>query len=180
MPVKKCPHGYTKLRCYKCREKRIIAKADKKLSKSRIKKHLDTIYSHNVRLRGCSDNLVGRCFSCRKVLPYDKLENGHYISRSQSSITYFLHDNCRPQCVGCNKFKEGNKSEFRKYLVEEFGENKVIQMENISRSPMFKALTEYEMKVRIKEEIKELKQHVIRTGLELPKETKRIIALWDN
>lgn len=176
--MKHCQHGYTRLRCYKCRAAKIIAKADKGLTKSKVKKHLDTIFAHNVRLRGCSDNLVGFCFSCRDVKPYDKLQNGHYISRSQSQVTYFNHDNCRPQCVGCNKFKEGNKSEFRHYLVEDIGENRVLGIEHMSRSGMFKGLTTFEMKVRIKEEIAELRGHVLRTGLELPKETKRIMELW--
>jgi hypothetical protein len=126
-------------------------------------------------LRGCGDNLVGYCYTCRRVLPFAKLQNGHYISRSVSQVTYFWHDNCRPQCVGCNKWKEGNKAEFRRYLVEELGEKKVEQMELIARSSTFKALNTAEMQARLVEEVKELMGHVLRTGLELGTTAKRII-----
>lgn len=179
MKRKPCPHGYSKLRCSRCRTARIIEKADPKISKSRIKKELDIIFSLNVRLRGCSDNLVGFCFSCRKVLPFTKLQNGHYVSRSISQATYFNHDNCRPQCVVCNKWKEGNTLEYRRYLIQDIGLKKVELIELMSRSDSFRGLTAFEMKVRIKEEIAELKKHILRTGLELGVEAKRIIKKWD-
>lgn len=178
MKRKPCPHGYNRLRCNRCRAARLIEKATPQASKSKIKKELDTIYALNVRLRGCSDNLVGFCFSCRKVLPFTKLQNGHYISRSISQATYFNHDNCRPQCSGCNKWKEGNKAEFRRYLIQDIGEKKVELIELMSRSDSFRGLTAFEMKIRIKEEIAELKGHVMRTGLELGVEAKRIIKKW--
>lgn len=176
---KLCPHGFQKYRCYKCRVKRILDKANPKAAKKRIKKDLDTIFSLNVRLRGCGDDLSGRCISCRRAMPFDKLQNGHFVARSISGALYFSHDNCRPQCVQCNKFKEGNTLEYRFHLIKEIGITKVEQMELIGRSTMFKALNAVEMKARIMEEIKELKQHILRTGLELNKEAKRVIRSWE-
>lgn len=178
--MKRCPHGYTSLRCIKCRNMRIIRKANPAAVKKKIKKDLDLIFSLNVRLRGCSDNLAGVCISCRRVLPFSKLQNGHYISRSVSQATYFSHDNCRPQCVACNKFKEGNKAEYRRFLIQDIGLDRVEKIELISRSSLFKGLSAHEMAVRLRAEIAELKNHIIRTGFSVRKDIKHIIKKYEN
>lgn len=37
--------------------------------------------------------------------------------------------NCHAQCRHCNRFDEGNVQEYRKHLIEKFGESQVVLLE---------------------------------------------------
>ena len=43
--------------------------------------------------------------------------------------TRFAEDNCRPQCVSCNIFNQGNIQMYRRALVRSIGEQRVDLIE---------------------------------------------------
>ena len=43
--------------------------------------------------------------------------------------TRFAEDNCRPQCVACNIFNQGNIQMYRRALVRSIGEQRVDLIE---------------------------------------------------
>ena len=43
--------------------------------------------------------------------------------------TRFAEDNCRPQCVACNIFNQGNIQMYRRALVRSIGEQRVDMIE---------------------------------------------------
>lgn len=47
-------------------------------------------------------------------------------------------DNCRPQCVACNIFNQGNIQAYRRSLVAEMGEQKVNMVEVMARTAVAK------------------------------------------
>lgn len=76
---------------------------------------LDIIFSRYIRLKDA--DLYGnvKCISCPKVDNWKNFDNGHFIRRGHM-YTRFSETNCRPQCVHCNRTKNGNLAEFSKAL----------------------------------------------------------------
>ena len=92
----------------------------KKLTRSKIVKKLDTIFSQYIRLRN-SENEISTCFTCGKEDHWKKLQNGHFQSRKHYS-TRWDETNCQVQCAGCNVFKYGEQYIFSQNLDSIFGE----------------------------------------------------------
>ncbi len=68
-------------------------------------------FSQYIRLRDCiattGDKDRGRCITCGKLFPYDKLQAGHAIPGRNTSIL-FDEELVAGQCVHCNIFLGGN------------------------------------------------------------------------
>lgn len=60
------------------------------------------------------------------------MQNGHYISRFFKYTRWEL-DNMRPQCFMCNMRLQGMPHIFRKKLVDELGEKRVVEMETLAQ-----------------------------------------------
>lgn len=125
---------------FKGSRKRIVKRNSKKGSTTAGKKNkapkrkslvalLDKVFSQYIRLSFADKNGDVQCFTCPKKLPWKKMQNGHYISRSVR-ITRWDENNCRPQCYGCNIMHGGQPITFRENLVSLFGEVAVKQLEN--------------------------------------------------
>ena len=65
------------------------------MSTTILKKKADAIFSTYIRLKYADENLDVQCFTCDKVLPYKKIQNGHFYSRGILSLRYD-EQNCRP------------------------------------------------------------------------------------
>lgn len=120
-PIKKTPWDKPK----KEQEKK---KAKAGLSKSKLRDKLDVVFSKYIRLKHSDDRGNCRCISCGKVFYWKDIQNGHYMSRRYMS-TRFSEDNCRPQCVACNIFNQGNIQMYRRALIKQIGEQRVDLIE---------------------------------------------------
>lgn len=118
-PIKKTPWDNAK----KEQEKK---KAKAGLSKPALIKKLDTIFSEFIRLRDTEpwDFQYGRCISCGRILPWAKLQCGHYHSRVHLN-TRFDEKNCNAECVSCNIFSADHLIGYRKNLIKKIGEREV-------------------------------------------------------
>ena len=125
-PIKKTPWDKAK----KEQEKK---KAKAGLSKSKLRDKLDAVFSKYIRLKYSDDKGYCRCISCGKVYPWKEIQNGHYMSRRYMS-TRFSEDNCRPQCVACNIFNQGNIQMYRRALIKQIGEQRVDLIEARART----------------------------------------------
>ena len=92
----------------------------KKLTRSKIVKKLDTIFSQYIRQKNAVDE-IATCFTCGKEDHWKKLQNGHFQSRRHYS-TRWDEVNCQVQCAGCNVFKYGEQYVFGNKLDSKFGE----------------------------------------------------------
>lgn len=63
--------------------------------------------------------------------------------------TRFSEDNCRPQCVACNMFNQGNIQLYRHNLIKEIGENRVLLVEHKALNSVEK-FSEFELKEFVK------------------------------
>ena len=120
-PLKRAPWNQAK----QTQEKK---KAKAGLSKPALIKELDKGFSYYVRLKNSDKNGYCRCISCGKIFFWKDIQNGHYMSRRYMS-TRFAEDNCRPQCVACNIFNQGNIQMYRRALVRSIGEQRVDLIE---------------------------------------------------
>ena len=73
----------------------------KKLTRSKLVKKLDAVFSQYIRLKDADEFGNATCFTCGKVDHWKKLQNGHFQSRKHYA-TRWDEMNCQVQCVsGC-------------------------------------------------------------------------------
>lgn len=68
---------------------------------------------------------------------------GHFIDRRHKA-TRWIELNVHPQCVSCNKWKEGNKYEYGKRLNKKYGAETTERLEILSRRTL--KIGKFEMK----------------------------------
>lgn len=98
----------------------------------KLRDKLDEVFSKYIRLKYSDNNGYCRCISCGSIHFWKNIQNGHYMSRRYMS-TRFAEDNCRPQCVACNMFNQGNIQMYRRGLIKEIGEQRVDLIEARAR-----------------------------------------------
>ena len=105
--------------------------SSKKISRSKLIKKLDSVFSQYIRLKAAS-NGIAECFTCNKKDHWKKLQNGHFQSRKHYS-TRWDEINVQTQCSGCNVFRYGEQFKFGMYLEQAYGNGVAEEMHNKSR-----------------------------------------------
>lgn len=113
---------------------------------SRLIKEADSLFSKQVRMKGAFGNITenlmygtpvdweNKCFTCKNTYPTRKLHCGHYLSRYYKAARWNF-DNARPQCMMCNMWKRGDPVVFRRNLIREIGEARVLAVEALRDAP---------------------------------------------
>jgi hypothetical protein len=71
------------------------------------------------------------CISCGKPIRLADYDAGHYIPAGSNSLLKFDEVNTNGQCAFyCNHSRSGNQVEYRKGLLERYGEAEVIRLES--------------------------------------------------
>ena len=114
---------------------------------SKLKKELDKWFSLFIRLNNSNEYGMVQCFTCGCVKHYKKgMQNGHFQSRSFLA-TRFNEENCQPQCVGCNMFKQGEQFKFAMNLEAKYGEGTAEYLEGLARTTIKISRIDYEEKI---------------------------------
>ena len=106
-----------------------MAKVAKKPLRKNLVKELDTVFSQFIRLR-FAVNEIAECVTCGKKDHWKKLQNGHFMSRSNYS-TRWNEYNCQVQCVGCNVYRSGEQYKYSQYLGNKLAEELYIKSKEI-------------------------------------------------
>ena len=106
-----------------------MAKVAKKPLRKNLIKELDSVFSQYIRLRYAKKE-IAECVTCGKKDHWKKLQNGHFMSRSNYS-TRWDEDNCQVQCMGCNVFKQGEQYKYSLYLGNKLSEELYIKSKQI-------------------------------------------------
>ena len=85
-----------------------------------LKRKLDVLFSRYIRRRWADKAGNVRCVSCRAVLPGEKMQAGHFVSRVHLATRWDTL-NCAPQCSSCNVLRRGNLAEYAAWLQREYG-----------------------------------------------------------
>ena len=88
--------------------------AKKKLTRSKVVKKLDAIFSQYIRMRKAK-NEIATCVTCGKQDHWKKLQAGHFQSRKHYA-TRWDETNVQVQCAACNVFRYGEQFKFSKWL----------------------------------------------------------------
>ena len=119
---------------------------------------LDPLFSKYIRLKAAKGCGYVRCVSCGAIRPWQETDCGHYVSREKMATRFDVR-NVAPQCLSCNRFKEGNKAEFAVYLIAEYGKDILLTLVNLSRTQKQYRLPELkEMGKFYRQEIKEMEK----------------------
>jgi hypothetical protein len=118
----------------------------KKLTRSKIVKKLDTVFSQYIRLKNSVDE-IATCFTCGKQDHWKKLQNGHFQSRKHYT-TRWDEINCQVQCAGCNVFKYGEQYKFAVNLDAKYGQGTAERL-HIKSQQIIK-LSDFELEDMIK------------------------------
>ncbi len=114
----------------------------KKLTRSKLVKKLDTVFSQWIRLSNADNNKNCICVTCNKVFFWKEIQAGHFLSRKHYSIRW-SEDNVKPQCVGCNVFKYGEQYKFSLFLGKDAAEVLYLKSKEIVK------FTNYELEDKI-------------------------------
>lgn len=91
----------------------------------RARQTATTWFSKYIRARDCVEVMggleYGKCFTCDAVLPFSKLQCGHFMpGRKDSGL--FDERNAAAQCYQCNVRKQGRWPEFERELIKKYGQ----------------------------------------------------------
>mgnify|MGYP003635855271 CR=1 FL=1 len=105
----------------------------KKLTRSKLVKKLDNIFSQYIRLSN-SKNGNCTCVTCGKVGDWKNggMQAGHFMSRKHYA-TRWNEDNVKPQCIACNMFKAGEQYKFSLYLGGKLSEELLQESRKIRK-----------------------------------------------
>ena len=113
----------------------------KKLTRSKLVKKLDNIFSQYIRLSN-SVNDIAECVTCNKKDHWKKMQCGHFQSRKHYS-TRWDERNVAVQCAGCNVFRYGEQFKFSLYL------GKKLSQELLDKSRIITKFASYELEEMI-------------------------------
>ena len=102
------------------------------MARKPLTKELDRVFSIYIRQRGMDVNGFNECFTCGRYMLWNKLQCGHFQSRRHMS-TRWDETNCRPQCLACNMFRQGEQFKFGKRIDLEHGEGTAELLEILSK-----------------------------------------------
>ena len=123
----------------------------KKLTRSKLVKKLDTVFSQYIRLKDSKDG-IGTCVTCGKQDHIKRLQAGHFQSRKHYS-TRWDERNVKIQCSACNVFRYGEQFKFSLYL----GDNLSKQL--LADSRVIRKFTDIELQEMIQHYSDKLKTH---------------------
>jgi|TARA_R100000479_G_scaffold96594_1_gene47839 hypothetical protein len=122
----------------------------KKLTRSKIVKKLDAVFSQYIRLSNADKNGYCTCVTCGKKYHWKQIQAGHFMSRKHYS-TRWLEDNVKPQCYGCNVMQQGQQYKFSKYLGNNLSEelyNKSKEVVKFTTDELQDKITYYSEQVK--------------------------------
>jgi len=109
--------------------------ARKAKTHGQLKKELDAVFSKYIRWYYADDIGNVECYTCGVVKPVKEMQCGHFQSRRHTS-TRWHEQNCKPQCVACNMFRQGEQYMFGQKLIADYGRETVDDLVKLSKSSL--------------------------------------------
>jgi len=94
-------------------------------SKSTIKRRTWDSFSRFIRIRDCLKTTGtlerGKCITCGEEFPFKSLQAGHFIP-GRHNANLFSEKGTHAQCRVCNIWNHGRPLEYRRAIIELYGE----------------------------------------------------------
>jgi len=104
----------------------------KKLSKGKLVKKLDAVFSEYVRKSNADSNGICTCVTCDRQFYWKQIQAGHFMSRKHYSTRWDL-ENVKPQCPKCNVFNQGEQYKYSLFLGKETAEKLLAKSRQIQK-----------------------------------------------
>ena len=101
------------------------------MTRKKLIARLDKVFSQWIRQKDADHRGYVECWTCGKVLPWSRVDAGHFQSRAKFS-TRWDEMNVKPQCKSCNGFRSGEQFKFARKLDAVYGEGTAEEIERIS------------------------------------------------
>lgn len=138
----------------------IIEDENKKRSRSKLVKDLDTIFSRYIRMRDSNKFGIVTCPLCGNSMPRKEAQNMHFIKRS---VYLFRRSesNCFAGDYRCNVILKWNYIEYTRFMQNKFGISAVDEMISLSKTIHKISTPEIEEKIQYyKLAVIELEKHI--------------------
>ena len=124
----------------------------KKLTRSKLVKKLDAVFSQYIRLSASDKDGNCTCITCGKVAHWkgEGQQSGHFQSRRHYA-TRWDEDNVKVQCSSCNVFRYGEQYKFSLYL------GKKLSQKLLDKSRIITKFTSAELEEMVEHYSKEVK-----------------------
>ena len=130
----------------------------KPVSIRKLKGRVWALFSQYIRTRdcfrttGCSS--FGLCITCGKRYHFKLLQAGHFIS-GRHNANLFSERGTNAQCYNCNINLRGNTLEYRRKIIELYGEGADLELEEEARQIRKYTISDLEaLEASLKERIK--------------------------
>ena len=104
----------------------------KKKTIAKVKKDVWVVFSRYIRLRDCLLTTGcaswGLCITCGKRYHFKLLQAGHFVSGRHNANLFSVKGN-HAQCYNCNINLRGNTLEYRRKIIELYGEGVDVKLE---------------------------------------------------
>lgn len=98
---------------------KICSNFEKLKTVTKLKKAIWRMFSEKIKERDTKNGYF-TCFSCRKYLPVDKYNAGHY--KHGDNVGTWIHPkNVHAQCATCNLYMNGNRDNYALWLEKTYG-----------------------------------------------------------
>lgn len=88
----------------------------------KLKQKAATLLQKLVRMKAAKIDGSCQCVTCGRVDHWKAMDGGHFISRTYS-YHVLREENVHPQCKRCNRFFTGCHDDYRRYMVNMYGED---------------------------------------------------------
>ena len=124
----------------------------KKLTRSKLVKKLDAVFSQYIRLSASDKDGNCTCVTCGKVAHWkgEGQQSWHFQSRRHYA-TRWDEDNVKVQCSSCNVFRYGEQYKFSLYL------GKKLSQKLLDKSRIITKFTSAELEEMVEHYSKEVK-----------------------
>ncbi len=134
----------------------------KKKTVASVKKKAGVLFSIYIRTRDCLKTTgcasFGLCITCGKRYHFKLLQAGHFIS-GRHNANLFSEKGTHAQCYNCNINLRGNTLEYRRKIIEMYGELADEELEDIARQTKKFIVSDLEALAEdLKEKIKSLEE----------------------
>ena len=127
----------------------------------KLKKKAAELLQRLVRMKAADQDGICQCVSCGKKDHWKTMDGGHFISRTYTNHV-LREENIHPQCKRCNRFFTGCHDDYRRYMVEMYGEDYVEWLTDTKRE--IRKYTRAELEEFISETKEAIKDQESRLG----------------
>lgn len=108
------------------KQNNIAKRAFKASDRSIIKEKAQRLINKYARLRDQYENGY-RCCTCG--ITKGKMDGGHFLPTSTFSAIRYNTNQIHQQCVNCNRYNAGRRTEYKIFMIEKYGEEYVQKLE---------------------------------------------------